>query len=258
MRCSLRRSMIQGIYQSAAAADGLETWNDVIARNITQSGSAGFRRGVVAFDGVLNGVLSYGTNAGRPIEQAVLAPLARDAVNFSSGDLLPSSSPYDFAIAGNGFFRAQAPDGQMIYTRDGEFRVGADGQLQNKQGLPIMGESGPIQLLIDGGTPTVDADGRVRQGDQEVGIITVYEIPNVHTMLRTDGGFVIDPANPQAPRSVDDGRVRQNFKEMSNVSPMIEMAELITVNNALQANQKVIQTYDELSGKAIQVLGSPA
>lgn len=248
--------MIQGIYQSAAAADGLETWNDVIARNITQSGAAGFRRGVVAFDGVLNGVMSYGMNPSRPIEQSILAPLARDAVNFSPGDLLPSSSPYDFAIAGKGFFRAQAPDGQMIFTRDGEFRVGPDGQLQNKQGYPIMGDSGPIQLLIDGGTPTVDPNGRVLQGDQEVGVITVYEVPNVHTMLRTDGGFVIDPANPQAARPVEDGRVRQNFKEMSNVSPMLEMAELVTVSNALQANQKVIQTYDELSGKAIQILGA--
>lgn len=250
--------MIQGIYQSAAAATGLETWNDVIARNITQAGAAGFRRGVVAFDGVLNGVMSYGLDPQRPVTQSVISPLARDAVNFSTGDLLPSSSPFDFAIAGPGFFRAQAPNGQMVYTRDGEFRVGPDGQLQNKQGYPIMGESGPIQLLIDGGTPTVDADGHVRQGDQEVGIINVYEVPDVHSMLRTDGGFVIDPANPQTARSVEDGRVRQNFKEMSNVSPMIEMAELVTVSNALEANQKVIQTYDDLSGKAIQTLGATA
>jgi flagellar basal body rod protein FlgG len=249
--------MIQGIYQSAAAADGLQTWNDVIARNITSSGSAGFRRGMVVFDGVLNGVMSYGTNPARPVEQAVLSPLARDAVNFKNGDLLPSASPFDFAIAGNGFFRAQAPDGTMIYTRDGQFRVGPDGQLQNKLGYPIMGESGPIQLLIDGGNPTVDADGRVRQGDQEVGVITVYEVPDIRSLVRTDGGFALDPASPQSPRAVEGGRVRQNFTEMSNVSPMLEMAELITVSNALQANQKVIQTFDGLAESAIRQLAAP-
>src|SRR5690606_19924044 len=124
--------MIQGIYQSAAAADGLQAWNDAIARNISSSGSAGFRRNVVAFDGVLNGVMSFGMDQARPTEQAVLAPLSRHSVNFQSGDLVPSASPYDFAISGGGFFRAQAPTGEMIYTRDGQFRVGPTGQLQTK------------------------------------------------------------------------------------------------------------------------------
>ena len=147
--------------------------------------------------------------------------------------------------------------GQMVYTRDGQFRLGPDGQLQNKLGYPIMGESGPIQLLIDGDKPTVDADGTVRQGDQEVGVITVYDLPNVQTLVRTDGGFAVDPANPQTAHAVEGGRVRQNFTEMSNVTPMLEMAELITVSNALQANQKVIQTFDSLAERAIQQLGNP-
>ncbi len=247
--------MIQGIYQSAAAADGLETWNDVIARNITSSGSPGFRRGVVVFDGVLNGVMSYG-NASKPTAQSIVAPMSRDAVNFKTGDLLPSTNPYDCAIAGSGFFRAQRPDGTMVYTRDGEFRVGPNGQLESKQGYPIMGDGGPVQLLIDGGPPAIDAHGRVRQGDQDVGVIGVYEIPDTQGLIRTDGGFMVDPANPQAVRPADGGRVRQHFQETSNVSPMLEMAELVVVSNAIQANQKVIQTYDGLVDRAIQVLGA--
>lgn len=255
MRCLLHCSMIQGIYQSAAAADGLQTWNDVIARNLASVGTPGFKRDAVQFDGVLSGVLSYGSVA-RPVEQAAVTPVAHGGISFNPGDLRTTGNPHDFAIEGEGFFRLERPDGTHVYTRDGEFRVGADGRLLSKQGYAVAGDTGPIQLLIDGGPLSVDAEGRVRQGDQEIGVLTVYTFANTDTLMRTNGGFVVDPDDPQPARPVENARVQQGFLEGSNVSPMREMADLVVISNALQANQRVIQTYDALTDRAVQVLGN--
>lgn len=248
--------MIQGIYQSAAATDGLQTWNDVVARNLSAVGTPGFKRDVMMFDGVLSGVMSYGGTGARPDEQAVQMPVARGGVNFSPGDLRRTGDPHEFAIEGGGFFRLQRPDGEFVYTRDGQFRVSPEGRLQSKQGYDVAGDGGPIQLLIDGGPLSIDPEGRVRQGDQDIGVLTVFDFQDHAALRRTVGGFVVDSANPQFAQPRTDARVQQGFVESSNVSPMHEMADLVTINHALQANQRVLQTFDGLTDRAVQVLGN--
>jgi flagellar basal body rod protein FlgG len=248
--------MIQGIYQSAVAADGLETWNNVLARNLSAAASPGFKREVMLFDGVLSGVMAHGTNPSRPVEQAIMSPVAHTGVNFTPGDLHRTGDPMEFAIEGRGFFRLQRPDGEFVYTRDGQFRVSADGRLQSKQGYDVVGDAGPIQLLIDGGPLSIDAENRVRQGDQEVGILTVFDFQNLAGLRRANGGYVVESTNPQFAQPLEDVRVRQGFVELSNVSPMHEMADLITINHALQANHRMIQTFDGLTERAVQVLGN--
>jgi flagellar basal-body rod protein FlgF len=256
MRCSLRRSMIQGIYQSAAAADALQTWNDVIARNLAGASNPGFKKDAVDFDGVISGMLSYGPEGSKSTEQAAFAPLLRAGINFQPGEMNRTGDPQEFAIEGGGFFRLQRPDGEYVYTRDGQFRIGPDGRLESKQGFPVMGDSGPIQLLIEGGPMSVDAEGRVRQGDQEIGVLAAYDVPDHRALQRTIGGFVVDPTQAQNAQRVENARIRQGYLEMSNVSAMHEMSDMIIVSNALQANQRVLQSYDGLLDRAVQVLGS--
>jgi flagellar basal body rod protein FlgG len=208
------------------------------------------------FDGVLSGVMSYGTSESDPVEQAGLVPRPRGGINFGAGDIRRTGDPTEFAIEGPGFFRLQRPDGQQVYTRDGQFRLGSDGRLQSKQGYDVVGDAGPIQLLIDGGPLSIDSEGRLRQGDQEIGVLSVFEFNDLTGLRRTNGGFMVDPANPQGAQVIENPGIQQGFLEMSNVTPMHEMAELITINNALQANHRVVQTYDGLSDRAIQVLGN--
>lgn len=244
-------AMIQGLYQSAAAADALQTWNDVIARNIAAASTPGFKKDSIAFDGIDAG-------AGTSFEQIALSPTPRNSVSFQAGDVRRSGNPLEFAIDGSGFFRLQRADGEFVYTRDGEFHVAPDGQLVSKQGFPVAGESGPVQLLIEGGPPTVDAEGRVRQGDQEIGVLSIYDFADTATLQRTNGGFVVDAVAPQTATVAEGSHVQQGFLELSNVSAVHEMVDLITVNNALQANQRYIQSLDSTMERAIQVLGSTA
>ncbi|MGH8018585.1 MAG: flagellar hook-basal body protein [Opitutaceae bacterium] len=248
--------MIQGIYQSAAAADGLQAWNDAIARNIASSSTPGFKGTHVSFEGVLAGSLVPGGQTSALSEQSRLAPEARPVISFAPGEMRHSGDPHEFAIEGEGFFRLQQPDGGFVYTRDGQFRVSGDGRLVSKQGYEVTSDAGPIQLLIDGGPLTIDPEGRLRQGDQDAGLLSVFTFQSQETLLPTNGGFMIDPAKLQEPALAEESRVRQGFLEMGNVSGIREMTNLILVSNALQANHKVIQNFDSLTERAVQVLGS--
>ena len=105
---------------------------------------------------------------------------------------------------------------------------------------------------------SVDPEGRVWQSGQEVGVLTTYQFNDSANLLRAPGGFVVNPEVDDAARSADNARVWQGFIESSNVSPIREMVDMVTVSNALQANQRIIQTLDELSQRAVQVLGNPS
>lgn len=248
--------MIQGLYQSAAAAHGMQAWNDVIAANISGSTAMGFKKTAVTFEGVLAGGTGFQNGSGATVESASVAPRIRKSTNFTPGQIERSGDPQEFAIDGLGFFRLQAPDGTHVYTRDGQFRISGDGRLVSKRGFDVVSDAGPIQLQIEGGPLTVDPEGRVLQGDQEVGTLTVYSIRDTDALLRTNGGFLLDPKSTDFPVADPAVRVRQGYREMSNSSAIREMIEIMSVNNALQANQRMIQSLDGLTERAVQVLGN--
>ena len=246
--------MIQGLYNSAAAADGLQAWSDVIARNISAANIPGFRKEAVTFDGIAFGSTTFGSNPARQIAQSSISPLPHSVLSFQTGEIRQTQDPHEFAIEGSGFFRLQRPDGEYVYTRDGQFRISAEGQLVSKQGFPVSGESGPIQLLIDQGPITIDVEGRVKQRDQEIGVLSVYDFADPSLLQRSIGGFVTDPNRPLYPQVAAASRVHQGYLEQSNVSAVREMVDLVTVSNALQANQKLIQSLDGVMERSIQML----
>jgi flagellar basal-body rod protein FlgF len=253
-------TMFQGIYNSAASADALQKWSDVVARNIGTGPIPGFKKDMVSFDSVAMGTIGFGGEGKAGEQMPAFLPVPRGSFNFSAGKLEYNREPKSFAIEGEGFFKIQRPDGTALYTRDGQFGVSSTGQLVNKQGLPVMGETGPIQLLIDGGEITADSDGRLFQGDQQVGVVSIYDVSDRSALRRASGGFVLadDRANDVDEIPIEGGRVRQGYLETTNVSAISEMIDLVTITNALQANQKVIQTYDGLSDRAIQSLSPTA
>lgn len=248
--------MFQGIYNSAASADALQKWSDVVARNVGTGPIPGFKKDIVSFDAVAMGTIGYGSEGKSTEQLTAYLPVPRGSISFLTGNLEYNREPKSFAIEGQGFFKCQRPDGSTLYTRDGQFRVSNTGQLVNKQGHPVMGETGPIQTLIEEGEINLDTEGHLFQGDQEIGVLTVYDVSDRSALRRASGGFVVSPDREGTVDEIplEDVMVRQGYLEGSNVSAISEMIDLVTISNALQANQKVIQTYDGLSDRAVQSL----
>lgn len=244
--------MINGIYQNAASMNALQTWNDVIAQNIAAAPRTGYKGKSISFEAALPGGPSSIGSDGTPTRM----PRAIIRTHFEQGQLRTTGIPTDFAVKGDGFFQMARPDGRIVFTRDGSFTLNRERTLVNKQGLTVMGQNGPIQLIPEGGILVAEEDGILRQGEQEVGRLTLVTFPRPDLLIEATGGYMINPEKPQLGSPVIEPRFAQGALESSNISAVQEMVDMISVNNAFQANQRVISSIDRVMERAVEILGN--
>lgn len=248
--------MLNGIYQNAAAMSGLESWNNSIAQNISQSSTPGYKKAMTAFEGVERGSIGTESAFGRTLERAQIQTTGFDSVDFTSGPVQITNNEFDMALEGPGFFELRAPDGQFVYTRDGQFTVNAEGEIVSKQGFYVMDDTrNPIKLNPGAGKLQVGIDGTLSQNGIKFTELSLRGIKDPENLVRSHGGFVLGPDSDRITRLLEEPVVRQGALEQSNVSATTEMINLINVSRSFQLNQRVIQQHDETLGKAIQALG---
>ncbi|HWH69914.1 MAG TPA: flagellar hook-basal body protein, partial [Candidatus Sulfotelmatobacter sp.] len=237
------RCMNVSLYQAAAAMNAHSRWQEAIAENLASSSVPGARKREVSFSTVEAG-LAPGA-AGLP-QNHYLMPGSTTAINFRQGTLRPTNLPTDLAIEGPGFLEVQLPNGTRAYTRDGELQLSAQGQLVTKQGYPVLGDGGPLQLDSNNPAPiSVSPTGEVSQGGEVKGRIRLAEFDQPGLLKAiNDGYFLADNPNLQA-GAARASQLRQGFLEGSNTSPTTEMASLITAMRMFEANQRVLQSQDE-------------
>ncbi|MDQ8202554.1 flagellar hook-basal body protein [Pelagicoccus sp. SDUM812003] len=249
--------MLNGVYQNAAAMTGLEAWNNSIAQNIAQSSTPGYKKAEISFDGVESGKIGVKGAFGDVLQRASIQTRGVSSVDFTSGNIKITNSEFDFALEGDGFFELRAPDGQLVYTRDGQFKLNDDGELVSKQGFHVMSDTrNIIQLVPDGGRLQSAKDGTLRQNGQKIAELSIRGISDPENLIRSHGGFVLGPNSNQITRHLEDPFIRHGALEQSNVSSTTEMINLINVSRSFQVNQKVIQEHDSVLEKAIRALGA--
>jgi flagellar basal-body rod protein FlgG len=187
---------------------------------------------------------------------------------FEQGAMKETQSDLDVALDGDGFLSVATPQGER-YTRAGGFVLGKEGFLETKDGYPVLGENGPIRVKennfqIDkaGGVwinaayadePEIMVDRARNEWEDTVlldtlKIVSFYEPRYLEkqgaSLYRTNDIAGEAEIMPQEDRP----RVVQGFLEAANVDPVMEMVEMIGVNRAYEANQKVIQSGDQMLG----------
>jgi flagellar basal-body rod protein FlgF len=233
------------LYQAAAAMHATAQWQDLIAENLTTSQISGGRKREVLFSDVAAGPGS-----------GFVIPTVTTTTNFQPGELHVSSNPMDFALEGPGFFTVQLPNGQMAYTRGGEFQLNSKGQLVTNQGYPVMGDGGPLQFNPGSSDPiSISPTGEVNQGQQQVGKLKLVEFnnPGLLTMIGSQDFQSSNPAAVAIPAAST--KVRQGFLEGANTSPTTEMSGMVTAMRAFEANQKVMQGESDRMTRTITELG---
>ncbi len=246
-----------GLYQSAAALGSLERWQEAVSQNITSSQITGFKRRAVQVASLPMGEVMVDPRA-RPDRGegvASLYPQTRYSVVFQPGESSPTKRELDLALAGDGFFTVRMPDDTLAYTRAGEFRLDAQRTIVNSQGLPVLSDgNNPIQLLPQGGPPVINADGTVRQGDAILGRLAIAEAASAERLVPMAGGlFLADQSAGMRP--VEKPVVQQGYLEGSNVQPLREMVDLVSISRAYEANQRLIQSRDKLLERTLETLG---
>ncbi|MDD2765216.1 MAG: flagellar hook-basal body protein [Opitutaceae bacterium] len=246
-----------GLYQSAASLSALERWQDAVAQNITSGEVTAYKKRATYFASVQSGALQSrsGTNAGDNDSQPSIFPVALTAISFRQGETRPTGNDLDIAIQGDGFFEVKMPDGTRAYTRNGEFQTRADRIVVTTQGHELLTEAGtPLQVMPGLGKIVINSDGTVVQGDTPLGRLSIQRFAYPELLTPLSGGLYVSGAG-MAPVPVTKPELMQGYLEESNSTPLHEMADLVTVSRAYEANQKLITSRDELLEKVLQALG---
>ena len=247
-----------------AAATGMQaqqTRTEIIANNLANVSTAGFKRSRAHFEDLLYQTVRGPTVIGGPAANALPAVqigrgthLAAVERNHKQGPIETTGNNLDIAIEGEGFFQVQLPNGQVGYARDGKFQLSEDGLITNAAGNPLIPQ---LRVPNDATSVSVGPSGIVsvqRQGGsvpEEIGRIELARFPNPAGLFAMGGNvYAQSPASGEPftgfPQDDGIGRLMQGALEGSNVEVVTEMVDMITTMRAYELTSKAIKTSDDM------------
>jgi len=251
--------MLRALYSSAAGMQSQQLNLDVISNNLANVNTTGFKASHPQFQDLLyDTTRSAGAQQGGGNELPSSLQVGQGSVPvaterlFTQGEMQQTGSDLNVAIKGNGFFEVQMPDGSLAFTRDGAFKTDSQGRVVTSDGYPLQGG---FQAVPTGTTKiTITASGAV-----------TYSTPSGDTNSQLQLARFINPGGLDAvghnlyketkasgapelgnPAESGFGELQQGFLELSNVSVVQEMVNLILAQRAYEVNSKAVQAADEM------------
>lgn len=253
--------MIRSLYIAATGMLAQDLNVSVIANNLANVNTSGFKRSRADFQELLYqnlrlvGTLSEngnqvptGIQLGLGVKPAAIQKI------FIQGDFAQTQNPLDMAIEGLGFFQVTQPDGTLAYTRSGSFKIDNTGQIVTSDGLLL---DPAIAIPADALIISIDTQGTVSVTQPGATTPTVVGTVQLATFqnpagLQAIGSNLFEETDASGPATVgnpgidDRGNIQQGFLELSNVSVVEEMVNLITAQRAYEVNSRTVQTADEM------------
>jgi len=245
--------MSDGIYSALSGAVAQQRALDVVANNVANAGTVGFRADRLAFAEAVSREAGDGPAA----DDLRYVTIARAATDETGGPLQQTGNPLDLALSGDGLFAVNTDDG-VRYTRAGSFRLDEQGVLRTQSGHALRAAEAadpahPELRVPPGATEVgVSEDGTVSADGDVIGRIDVRRF-DPGTL--TKEGLTLFTARGDGEPATET-RVLQGYLEGANVSPVGGMNELITASRAFEAFQRVIQAFRQIDERAARDLGS--
>ncbi len=250
--------MIYGLYLSATGVLTNSYRQDVIANNIANSETVGFKRDLALFHERLTEAQEnrLGPRHSNPLLEKLGGGLLASPtfVDSNQGEFEPTGNNLDVAIQGSGFF-AVDDHGQKRLTRNGQFSVNRDGHLilSNGSGQKVLDVEGDPILLDPTRQLAIARDGQITQDETPVARIGLFEVPNPGD-LRKEGGTLLSYEDIDSLRPAT-GTLRSEFIERANVDPASELALLMDAQRQLEANANMIRYQDQTLGRLVNDVG---
>ncbi len=251
--------MLRALYSAAAGMNAQQLNLDVIANNLANVNTTGYKKSKIEFQDLLyettrtpgaeqgNGdVLPTGLQIGHGSQAVATSKV------FTTGELTSTGNNLDVAIQGDGFFEVQMPDGTTAYTRDGALKTSSDGHITTSDGLTVQGGFQPVPA----GTTSITISSTGQVSYTGASGTTNFQAQLVRfanpSGLQSLGGNLYQqtPASgsPElgTPGANGFGTLQQGYLEMSNVSVVQEMVNMIVAQRAYEVNSKAVQASDEM------------
>lgn len=253
--------MIRALHSSAAGMQSQQMSLDVIANNLANVQTTGFKKSKIEFQDLLyeqeraagattggNGQLPTGIQIGHGSQAVATAKI------FTSGEMVHTGDQYNVAIQGDGFFKVTLSTGLPAYTRDGAFKVSPEGNITTSDGLEIdtgfLVPEGTIKLEI---SPNGNVSALVGEAEEveELGQIQIFRFRNpagLESMGRNlyRENQASGEGTAGIPNENGYGALNQGALEKSNVKVIEEMVNMIIAQRAFEVNSKAVQTADEM------------
>ncbi len=242
--------MNSGMYTALSGNLAAMTRMDIISNNLANVNTPGFKKDKISFEGLLSSVT---TPPAFPPASTADPVLQKENifVDYTPGPVVQTGNPLDMTIDGDGFFVVTTPQGKA-YTRQGNFRLSADGTLVTSDGNAVQGQGGPIR--INGSKVEIDAKGLITVDGTAGATISLVDFPKPYAMQKT-GSTLFVPTDPAATPQTAKGVLHQGHLEGSNVETVSEMVQMIENSRYFEACQKVILSFNDLTSKAANELG---
>jgi flagellar basal-body rod protein FlgF/flagellar basal-body rod protein FlgG len=244
--------MPYGLYISAEGARAQSQRMEVIASNLANVDSPGFKRELAVFqarhaEAIEQGRDYPGSGSINDVGGGVMLRLTK--TDFSPGPMKRTGAQADFAIQGRGFFVVQKDDQQYL-TRAGNFQITAEGNLVTQQGYAVLSDGGsPIAIDPTAGPFEVTPAGAIRQGGSAQ-LLAVVQPASVGDLSKV-GDNLFKPLAETQPVAETDRRVGWGYLEQSSVRPTTEMVQLIEAARAVESNVNMMKTQDQMLSQLI-------
>ena len=230
--------MDSGYYAACAGLAAQTQALELVANNLANLGTAGYRAEKATFRSLLAG---GGAVSASPLNTALnnFGLLGGSRIDLSSGNLSATGNPLDLAIAGNGFFVVQSPH-RVFYTRNGGFHRTRGGQLVTAEGNAVVGEQGPISL--PNGMISVSADGTISVDGALAAKLRLVEFPPGTSLEASGNALYAAPAG--AAVEATSSSIRQGMLEDSNAKTVEGVIDLISIQRNAEMMQRALSLFD--------------
>lgn len=260
--------MIRSLWIAKTGMDAQQMQMDVIANNLANVSTTGFKGSRPVFEDLLYQTLrqpgaqsSQQTQLPSGLQLGTgVKPVATERL-MTQGNLTQTGNQLDVAISGAGFFQVLMPDGTTSYTRDGSFQTDSQGQLVTASGFPVQPA---ITIPANATTVTIGQDGTVSvtqagvAAPVQIGSLQLATFINPTGLESTGSNLYQETASSGTPSTTvpgtnGSGTLSQNYLETSNVNVVEEMVNMIQAQRSYEMNSKVITASDGMLQKLTQM-----
>ena len=242
--------MNRGIYPLLSGGMAQEMRLDVISHNLSNINTLGYKKDKAIFKSFFPSFSdSYIETEGSVFgKDKAFVQYDGSMIDLSGGSIRNTGNKLDLAINGDGFFVVEK-NGDVRYTRNGNFSLDDQRRIVTQNGDPVLGEGGPI--IVPEGEITIDEQGAVFVGSEEAGKLRIADLANKEEIKKEGDSLFLGGGE----RPSEGFKVMQGALEQSNVNTIEEMASMIEVLRGYESYQKVIQTIDEINSKSASEIG---